>query len=82
MSKARLGRNWYVGFDCRRCSTQIPVYRNALNWPDARQPGSQLIVMCPQCGFSSPYAGQEAYRFSCDQGSVGHAAKGIGGGGC
>jgi RNase P subunit RPR2 len=81
MSKARFRRSWYVGFDCRRCSMQIPVYRNALNWPDARQTGSKLIVMCPQCGFSSPYAGQEAYRFSCEQGSLGYTANGISGAG-
>jgi hypothetical protein len=58
--------------------SKIAVYRNALNWPDGRGAnrtgltGAVLFVMCPPCGFSSPYAGRETYRFSCEPGRRTH----------
>jgi RNase P subunit RPR2 len=68
--------SWFVGFDCRRCRTQIPVCRSL----DARSGTSALIVMCPQCGFSSSYAEREAYRFACEVGAAEQPSAGRGGG--
>jgi hypothetical protein len=73
---ARVPADWYVGFDCRRCSSQIPVYRVVAEGQGTRDPPLRLIVMCPHCGYASSYDGGEAYRFVHQNDAAGLAAAG------
>jgi RNase P subunit RPR2 len=59
-------RRWYVGFDCRGCNHRIPVFNSAPGEHHRSGAEAALVVMCPQCGFSSHYAPGEAYGFPCD----------------
>jgi hypothetical protein len=77
--RPRFPSDGYVGFDCRSCSSQIPVYRvlaDGQHTRDTHEPASSLIVMCPHCGDSSSYAGHEAYRFADEADAAGPAAVG------
>jgi hypothetical protein len=52
------------------------VYRVVADEQNTREPPLRLIVMCPHCGYSSSYDGEEAYRFTRQADAAGSAAAG------